>query len=487
MPALPPGPHGASAVRLLALAFLRNRLVPLQELASRYGDVAFFTVRGHPFALLNHPDYVRDVLVTRHRLFHKGVGLERARVLLGNGLLTSEDAHHQRQRRLLQPAFHRDRVAGYAATMVEFADRYVSQWRAGETRNLSEEMAKLTLAIAGKTLFDTDVEDRADAIGSAVTQALSAFDIALMPYGERIVNWPIPQARRFRRAKARLDEIVYQMIADRRAAARAATRLPEPGPAGAGDAEAVEPPNSARPGPPNAVQTKLPATHVSGHDVLSTLIAARDEDDGLGMTDEEVRDEVMTLLLAGHETTANALTWTWYLLSQHPAARASLNAEVRDVCGGRVPGLADLPRLTYTRAVLSESMRLFPPAYLVGRRALEEYRVPGTDYVLPARTVIFLSQYLLHKDARFWEAAAEFKPERWLTNDPSRHRFAYFPFGAGPRICIGEQFAWMEGVLVLATVANRWQFDLVPSQRIDVQPTITLRAKYGMRMSVSRR
>jgi len=256
MPALPPGPHGASAVRLLALAFLRNRLVPLQELASRYGDVAFFTVRGHPFALLNHPDYVRDVLVTRHRLFHKGVGLERARVLLGNGLLTSEDAHHQRQRRLLQPAFHRDRVAGYAATMVEFADRYVSQWRAGETRNLSEEMAKLTLAIAGKTLFDTDVEDRADAIGSAVTQALSAFDIALMPYGERIVNWPIPQARRFRRAKARLDEIVYQMIADRRAAARAATRLPEPGPAGAGDAEAVEPPNSARPGPPNAVHTK---------------------------------------------------------------------------------------------------------------------------------------------------------------------------------------------------------------------------------------
>lgn len=450
MSALPPGPHGIISARLLALAFLRNRLVPLQQLAARYGDVSFFTIRDHPFALLNHPDHVRDVLVTRHRMFHKGVGLERARVLLGNGLLTSEDAHHQRQRRLLQPAFHRDRVAGYATTMVQCAERYVSNWREGETRDISQEMAKLTLAIAGKTLFDTDVEDRADVIGSAVTQALSAFDIALMPYGERLVNWPIPQARRFRRAKTRLDEIVYQMIADRRAVGRGLSASPD-------------------------------------RDVLSMLIAARDDDDGRGMTDEEVRDEVMTLLLAGHETTANALTWTWYLLSQHADARARVAAEVRQVCGGRMPSLTDLPCLTYTRAVLSESMRLFPPAYLVGRRALEEYQVPGTDYVLPPRTVVFLSQYLLHKDERFWEAAAEFRPERWLEPDPSRHRFAYFPFGAGPRICIGEQFAWMEGVLVLATIAARWRFDLVPGQRIDVQPTITLRSKYGMRMRIAPR
>jgi cytochrome P450 len=474
MSALPPGPHGLLAARLLALAFLRNRLVPLQQLAERYGDVAFFTIRGNPFALLNHPDHVRDVLVTRHRMFHKGVGLERARVLLGNGLLTSEDAHHQRQRRLLQPAFHRDRVAGYAATMVTFAERYVSHWREAETRDISQEMAKLTLAIAGKTLFDTDVEDRADVIGSAVTQALSAFDIALMPYGERLVNWPIPQARRFRHAKARLDEIVYRMIADRRAAGAGAGRALSglrqgSGPARRSEAEAAGPPSG----------------EVTGHDVLSMLIAARDEDDGRGMTDEEVRDEVMTLLLAGHETTANALTWTWYLLSQHPDARARAQAEVRQVCDGRVPSLADLPCLTYTRAVLSESMRLFPPAYLVGRRALEEYRVPGTDYVLPPRTVIFVSQYLLHRDARFWDAATEFRPERWLEGDPSRHRFAYFPFGAGPRVCIGEQFAWMEGVLVLATIAARWRLDLAPGQRIDVQPTITLRAKYGMRMRIS--
>ena len=338
------------ASRLLALAFLRNRLAPLQELAARYGDVAFFSIGGTPYALLNHPDYVRDVLVTRHRSFHKGIGLERARVLLGTGLLTSEDAYHHRQRRLLQPAFHRERIAGYAATMVSYADRFASQWRADDRRDIAHEMARLTLAIAGNTLFDTDVEDRADVIGTAVSQALAAFNIALMPYGGRLVNWPIPPARRFRRAKARLDEIVHRMIAERR------------------------------------------ASGATGLDVLSTLVAVRDEDDGGGMNDVEIRDEVMTLLLAGHETTANALTWTWYLLSQHPAARQHLDAEVRQVCGDRLPSVADLPALTYTRAVLSESMRIFPPAYLIGRRALRALRRPEHQLRVHARTVVFLAQ-----------------------------------------------------------------------------------------------
>ena len=302
----PPGPRGVLATRWLALAFLRDRLAPLQQLGDRFGDVVFFTIAGAPFALLNHPDYVRDVLVTRHRMFHKGVGLERARILLGSGLLTSEDALHQRHRRLLQPAFHRERIAGYATTMAAYADRVASRWQPGETRDISHEMAMLTLAVAGRTLFNTDVEERADIIGTAVTQALGAFNIALMPYGDRLVKWPIPQARRFRQAKARLDEVVYRMIADRR------------------------------------------ATGASGDDVLSMLVAARDEDDGGGMTDDEIRDEVMTLLLAGHETTANALTWSWYLLSQHPDRRDRLVSEVTQVCGGRLPTVADLPSLRYT-------------------------------------------------------------------------------------------------------------------------------------------
>jgi len=465
-----PGPRRFAAARLVALAFLRGRLVPLQQAAARYGDIVFFTIAGAPYALLNHPDHVRDVLVTRHRAFHKGLGLERAQVLLGKGLLTSEDAHHQRHRRLLQPAFHRERVAGYASTMVSLAERFTSRWQAGETRDIAHDMARLTLAIAGKTLFDTDVEDRADIIGTAVTEALSAFNIVLLPYGDRLARWPIPPARRFRRAKSHLDAIVYQMIADRRqaqprhvnAARKSVSVFPE--------TNRVDRAASAEP---------------FGRDILSTLIAIRDDDDGCGMTDDESRDEVMTLLLAGHETTANALTWSWYLLSQHREARATLESEAREVCGGRVPSFDDLPRLAYTKAVLSEALRLFPPAFLVGRRAVEAYPIPNTDYVLPPQTVVFLSQYLLHRDARFWDDPGAFRPERWFEAEPMRHRYAYFPFGAGPRICIGEQFAWMEGILVLATIARRWRLDLAPAQRIEVHPTITLRSRYGMRMTIA--
>jgi cytochrome P450 len=440
--ARPPGP-GGRGLPLLWRALTGNRFAALQDLTTRYGDVVFFSIAGAPYAVLNHPDYVRDVLVTQHRAFHKGVGLERARALLGNGLLTSEDGHHQRQRRLIQPAFHRERLAGYAATMAAFTERYIAGWQPGETRDMAREMPALTLAIAGKTLFAAEVEDRAGEIGRAVTQALAAFNIALMPYGEHLVNWPIPPARRFRRAKASLDAIVYRMIAERR------------------------------------------ASGASGSDVLSTLVAARDEDDGGAMTDEQVRDEVMTLLLAGHETTANALTWTWYLLSQHPRVRETLEIEVCRVGGDRPLSFLDLPSLPYTRAVLAESMRLFPPAYLVGRRALDEYRIPNTGFAVPARTVIFLSQYLLHRDPRFWDEPGMFRPDRWLAGEPAKDRFAYFPFGAGPRICIGEQFAWMEGVIVLATIARRWRFELDPRQRIALDPTITLRAKHGMRMTLA--
>jgi cytochrome P450 len=474
MPAArPPGPVGRIP-RLAALAFIRNRISVLQKLTARYGDVVMFDVAGAPFAILNHPDYVRDVLVTRHRLFHKGVGLQRAKLLLGEGLLTSEDPRHHRQRRLLQPAFHRDRIAGYGATMADYAERTSLSWRHGQSCDVLQEMSRLTLAIAGKTLFDADIEGEAEAVGAALGSVLANFNITLLPYGDRLVNWPIPHAIRFRRAKARLDQIVYRLIAERRADARQAA------------------------------------------DVLSTLVAARDEDDGSGMTDLEVRDEVMTLLLAGHETTAVALTWSWYLLSQHPEVSRRFEAEVDDVCATRIPSVDDLPRLVYTRAVLSEAMRLFPPAYLVGRRALEPYAVPNTDYVLPARTVVLLCQYLLHRDPRFWDAPETFTPERWLaraegpasisargtTADEKaghhehgeRHRrneakvgYAYFPFGAGPRICIGEQFAWMEGVLVLATIARQWRLELVPGQTIALDPIITLRPKRGMRMIQRRR
>jgi cytochrome P450 len=448
MPTLPPGPGELAG--LVALALSRDRLQMLCGLVRRYGDVVFFTGGGVPFAILNHPDYVRDVLVTRDRLFHKGVGLERARLLLGSGLLTSEGDFHARQRRLLLPAFHRERIAGYASTMVEYACARADRWREGDTLDVAVEMTRLTLAIAGKTLFDADVEASASEIGSALSDALATFNLALLPFGDRLIHLPIPPAWRFKRARARLDAIVYRLIAEHRAGGRV------------------------------------------GADVLSMLVAAHDEgSDRSAMTDEQLRDEALTLLLAGHETTANALTWTWYLLSQHPEAETRLHAELATVLAGRPPDAADLVNLPYTRAIVAESMRLFPPAYLVGRRALVPYAVPGTDYVLPPRTVVLLAEYLLHRDARFWDEPERFLPERWTGKGeaaaPARHRFAYFPFGAGPRICIGEHFAWMEGTLLLATIAQRWKLRLVSGHRVEPQPIITLRARYGMRMTVERR
>jgi cytochrome P450 len=452
MPASPPGPVGRIP-RLATLAFLRNRIRVIQRLTARYGDVVAFDVAGQPFVILNHPDYVRDVLVTRHRSFHKGIGLQRARLLLGDGLLTSEDAHHQRQRRLLQPAFHRERIAGYGSIMTTYAERAASGWRDGLTVNVLEQMSRLTLAIAGRTLFDAEIESDARTIGGALSAVLRNFNITLLPFGDRLVNWPIPHAVRFRRAKARLDGIVYRLIAERRASA--------PG-----------------------VEAGSPAE--GRNDLLSILVNARDEADGTGMSDLEIRDEVMTLLLAGHETTAVALTWTWYLLAQHPDARQRLEREVSQVCRDRLPSVDDLHALVWARAVFSEAMRLFPPAYLIGRRAIEPYAVPNTDYQVPAGTVLLLSQYLLHRDPRFWNAPDAFQPARWLTGDPP-HRYAYFPFGAGPRICIGEQFAWMEGVLVLATIARHWRFELVAGQKIEVEPIITLRPKGGSWMKVANR
>jgi len=428
----------------VALAFVRDRIAFLEDVARRYGDVAFFRIGRTAFAFLNHPDFVRDVLVTRQRLFHKGIGLERARMLLGDGLLTSEDERHQRQRRLMQPAFHRERVTAMAETMVGCAERRQQRWRDGTKVDLASEMASVTLAIAGQTLFAADVEREEQEIGAALRAALASFNLAVLPFGDRLSRLPIPPARRFRAARARLDAIVYRLIAERRTA-------------GAGD------------------------------DLLSMLVAARDDEgDGTGMTDEQIRDEAVTLLLAGHETTANGLSWAWHLLAGHPDAEQRLHAEIDAVCGDRLPTAGDVPRLTFTRAVFAESLRLFPPAYVLGRRALSAYDVPGTDYTLPAGTVVLVSQYLLHRDPRFWDAPDRFRPERWLEKEAgpvASHRHAYFPFGGGPRMCIGEQFAWTEGVLVLATIARRWRFDAPPGRHVALQPIVTLRPKGGLAMT----
>jgi cytochrome P450 len=439
----------------------RDPLTFLTRAARRYGDVVEFSLGGGRAVLLAHPDDIRDVLVTNGRLFHKGRGLQRARLLLGDGLLTSEGEFHLRQRRLASPAFHRARVDSYAQTMAEYARRRAEQWRDGETLDVSREMAAFTLAVVGKTLFDADIEREAHEIGDALTASIAAFNFMTLPMGELLMRLPFPAVRRFERARDRLDATIYRMIAERRASGE------------------------------------------DRGDLLSMLLLAHDtEGDGGGMSDVQLRDEAMTLLLAGHETTANALAWTWYLLSCNPETEAKLHAEV-DALNGAAPTAADLARLPYTRAVIAESLRVYPPAWVIGRTALTDY--PVRDRVIQKGSLVLMSQWVTHRDPRWWDEAEVFEPERWMElagsqevgrsggREPGRFggqrggRFAYFPFGGGTRVCIGEQFAWMEAALALATFAQRWRLRLVPGRAVTPQAIITLRVRQGLPMTVQAR
>ncbi|HEX5727017.1 MAG TPA: cytochrome P450 [Longimicrobiaceae bacterium] len=435
----PPGPRRGFPPFAQLLAFRRDPLGFLLRLHRGYGDVVHFRFGGRRLYLLGHPDHVRDVLVTHHRNFIKSLALQRARVLLGQGLLTSEGEHHLRQRRLAQPAFHRERIAAAGHTMVEYAARTAGRWRAGHELDATREMNRLTLAIAGKTLFGADVEGEADEIGGAMTDALGLFNRLTNPLGPLLDRLPVPGTIRFRRARERLDATIYRMIGERRRSGE------------------------------------------DRGDLLSMLLHARDEEgDGGGMTDAQLRDEALTLFLAGHETTANALAWTWHLLALHPEAEARLHRELDGALPGRDPGPDDLPALRFTRAVLAEAMRLYPPAWTMGREPLQDFAVGG--YRVRAGTVVMLSPWVLHRDARFFPEPAAFRPERWTPEmEESLPRLAYFPFGAGPRKCIGEAFAWMEGVLVLATLARRWRLRHAPGARVAPEPLITLRPR-GLRM-----
>jgi cytochrome P450 len=440
---LPPGPRPLFATSNI-LAMRRDRCGFLSKLA-QYGDLVYFKLGPQLVFLLNHPDYIRDVLVTHNKNFMKGDGLQRAKRLLGEGLLTSEGELHLRQRRLMQPAFHRQQIAGYAATMVEYAARMRDGWKEGETLDLSREMTHLTLAVASKTFFDADVVSEANEIGDSFNEVLSLLHFLALPFSQLLEKLPLPVVRRFQSARERLDAKIFRMIDERRR-------------------------NGGERG-----------------DLLSILIRARDEEgDGTGMSDEQLRDEMMTIFFAGHETTANALTWTWYLLSQNPAVEAKLHQEIGEVLGGRLPTAGDYPNLRYTEMVFAESMRLYPPALATGRRALNDYQI--NEYLIPAGSNLLMSQYLMHRNEKYFPDPLKFDPERWRPEArESRPKFSYFPFGGGPRLCIGEHFAWMEGVLIIATMAQRWKMRLVEGHPVEPHPTMTLRPKYGMKMIVGRR
>ncbi|HJT16858.1 MAG TPA: cytochrome P450 [Thermoanaerobaculia bacterium] len=416
----PPGPRawvpGASL-----RAMQRDPLGFLTRIAREFGDVAHFTFGPQHLYLINHPDLIRDVLVTKQRAFMKGRALQRTKLLLGEGLLTSEGDFHIRQRRLMQPAFHRDRIARYAEVMRANAERVSESWRDGETMDVAQEMTRLTLSIVAQTLFGADVESEADEIGRALTELMEVFTVLLNPFTQWLMKLPTPKMRSTRRAIERLDATIYRMIEERR------------------------------------------ASGVDRGDLLSMLLLAQDE--GEVMTDRHVRDEAMTLFLAGHETTANALAWTFYLLAQHP------DVELRDE--------------HYTRMVLAESMRLYPPAWIIGRLALEPVEIGG--YTIPRGAIVIVSQWVMHRDPRYWRDAEKFDPERFRVEDASRPKFAYFPFGGGSRICIGEGFAWTEGVIVLQTLARKWRLELAQSTPVIPKPVITLRPRGGIRMTAHAR
>ncbi len=423
-----------------------NPILLFEHLAATYGPVSHYKLGSSHIVFLNDPELIREILITQAGKFIKERTQQRMKILLGEGLITSEGEFHMRQRRIAAPAFHRQRIQNYAGVMVERAAAMRDALHSGQTLEMGAAMMELSLEIVARTLFATDVTREVRQINHEVNEIMRLYNYLIaLPRAESYLHWPIPGLVRFRRARAHLDAIVYRMVTERRTA------------------------NEDR------------------GDLLSMLLAGRDEQDpNARMDDLQIRDEVITIFLAGYETVANALTWTWLLLAQNPDAAATMHAEIDSVLQGRLPTLADVPSLRYTEMVLAESMRLYPPAWAMGRQSTAD--VTLGPYRLPAGTYFFFSQYILQRTPEFYPDPLRFDPERFTPEQKAaRPRFAYFPFGGGSRQCIGEAFAWMEGVLVLATIAQRWQFSLLPGQRIDVQPKITLRPKYPLQMAAHAR
>ena len=437
----PPGPN--EVLKRWSFGPLNNN--PLEYftgIAREYGDIAGLRILNFKTIFINHPDLIEEVLVTNARLYSKGRVLRANRHVFGEGLLTSEGEFWLRQRRLSQPAFHRARIASYAATMVEYAQRMMDGWRSGEERDVHREMLRLTLQIVGKTLFDTDVERDAQEVGKSLELLLEIganFRRTIF-----VPHWlPTPANLRVKREVAQIEKILYRIISERRASGRDAG------------------------------------------DLLSMLLAAQDED-GSRMTDKQLRDETITLFLAGHETTASTLSWTWWLLAQNPAAEAKLHQELDAVLGERAPTLDDLSKLVYAGHVITESLRLYPAAWGLARLAVQDHEIAG--YPVTKGMGVTMAQWVAHRDKRWYDAPEEFRPERW-ENDLLKRlpRFAYFPFGGGPRQCIGNTFALMEATLILATIARKFRLRLVPNHPVVPLASITLRPRHGVRVKLESR
>ncbi|MFN8446401.1 MAG: cytochrome P450 [Caldilineaceae bacterium] len=416
----------------------------LESCVHRYDEIVAIRVIGNNFYLVTHPDLIEEVLLTKNAKFQKSKSLkEFSRPVFGNGLLASDGDFWLRQRRLAQPAFHRQRIAAYGTTMVNYTNRLIADWKEGEVRDLHSEMMRLTLEVVAKTLFNKEATGEVTEIGEILDAIMARFATSgLINVAEAILGRELPIAsnKRYHQAVSRLDEIVRTVIEERR------------------------------------------ANHEDKGDLIGMFLAARDED-GSGMSDQQLLDECKTMFLAGHETTALTLSWTWWLLDANPQAKQKLQQELRQVLNGRSPTLADLPNLPYTGYIIAESMRLMPPAWTIEREALEDVEIGG--YLIPKGAQVGMTQYGVHRDPRWYANPNQFLPERWANDLLKRlPKYAYFPFGGGPRICIGQQFALMEAQLMLATLAQKFDFELIPGQRIEPQPSITMRPKYGLKMRI---
>jgi cytochrome P450 len=439
-------PPGLS-VNLLWFALRKFRppdpIALFQHLADTYGDIAHYKIGPHHILYLNHPEYIREVLVVQNDNFIKERTVQRSKMLLGEGMITAEGAAHRAQRMVAQPAFHRQRIGEYAGIIVEEAVHLRDSWRAGETRDVAADMMHLTLNVVARTLFATDLRDEVYELAAAINRIMGLYNfLVMLPAAEWLVHVRPPGLAAFLRARKRIDAVVYRMI------------------------EAHE------------------RSGQNSGSLLDMMLAGTPATDK--QSRQNLRDQVITIFLAGYETVANALSWTWYLLSQNPQCAARMQREVDEMLGSRLPVMEDVARLRYTESVMAEGLRLYPPAWAMGRYAHNDFAIG--DYFLPARTTVLMSQFVMHRDPRYFPDPLRFDPDRFSAEGKARRaKFTYFPFGAGARQCIGEAFAWMEGVLILATLAQKWNLRLSPTARVEPQPLITLRPKYGMLMEIEAR
>ncbi len=434
------------------------------QTAQEFGDLNHYRVFGRDIYQINHPDLIENFFLKDAPNHHRNLVMQRARDVLGHGLLTSEEPLHMRQRRLAQPAFLRERISAYAEVIGSKALSQTSHWRSGTVTDLHPQMLELALHIVGKCLFDLDTLDDVDAMASAVESFMSFLPLAFLPFSRQVQALPVPAMRRLRRGKAHLDQLIYRMIAQRRADPRDRGDL---------------------------LSMLLNATDPEPEpdDAAHTDTASRDQRRAsASMSDRQLRDECVTIILAGHETTANALSFALHLLARHPEVQERVAAEARAVLGDTSPTAADYPKLSYATQVFAETMRLYPPVWVTGRTCVKPYAIAG--YNIPVGATLLAPQYAVHRDGRFFEHPEIFDPGRFTPEAKSgRPRYSYFPFAGGSRQCIAEGLAWMEGTLVLAVIARDWQLSpsLATSQEPPIKPAVSLRPAKGIPLRLDRR